>query len=86
MPRGSDVSDTDKKVSAEHEVVTMPIAPLNSLLSLDEKIQKIVSPFRIRRTEDGVILTCANCGSSTEFTYREVCGNCFLSGHSAIIN
>lgn len=48
--------------------------------SLDEQVREIVAPFQIVCARPGKLLTCEACGSQVEYTYRKVCGHCFLQG------
>jgi hypothetical protein len=48
--------------------------------SLNEQVKKIVAPYQVRRAGEGELLACSLCGRPVSFTYRTVCGTCFLEG------
>jgi len=49
-------------------------------LTLDEQVKKVAAPYQVRRAGEGELLACSLCGRSVEFTYRTVCGACYLAG------
>jgi hypothetical protein len=48
--------------------------------TLDEQVKKVAAPYQVRRAGEGELLACSLCGRSVEFTYRTVCGACYLAG------
>lgn len=55
----------------------------SNVATLDDDVRRITEPYQICRAQVGESLTCAHCGRVVEFTYRAVCGQCFLAGHEA---
>lgn len=53
---------------------------------LDDVIVKILAPFQIVVVSPGEILCCAYCGVAVNYTYRRLCGRCFLQGRTPKIN
>lgn len=51
-----------------------------SVSSLDEEVRSILLKFQVRRARVGETLACSACGRAVEFTYRTVCGKCYLAG------
>jgi hypothetical protein len=49
-------------------------------LSLDEQVRAAVTTLQVRRAQEGELLACSLCGRVVDFTYRTVCGRCFLAG------
>jgi hypothetical protein len=48
--------------------------------SLDAELRRIMFVFQVRRAGKGELLACSLCGRTVSYTYRTVCGVCYLAG------
>jgi hypothetical protein len=46
----------------------------------DEALRRIMFVSQVRRAGDGELLACSICGRTVSYTYRTVCGACYLAG------
>jgi hypothetical protein len=47
---------------------------------LEAELLEVTSSLQVRRAREGEPMACSLCGRTVSFTYRTVCGECFLSG------
>jgi hypothetical protein len=47
---------------------------------LDDELSRILAPLEIQVAEEGRLLTCSKCLGDAPYTFRGLCGPCFIWG------